>query len=76
MLRITKKNEGVPGVVVHACNPSTKEAEVGGSRVAGQPGLHMETLSQKKIKQAECIFLFLFIFIYLFIVYLFSSARD
>jgi hypothetical protein len=47
-----------PGVVVHTFNPSTWEAEAGGflsSRpawstkwVPGQPGLHRETLSQKK----------------------------
>jgi hypothetical protein len=47
-----------PGVVVHAFNPSTREAEAGGflsSRLAwstkwvpGQPGLHRETLSQTK----------------------------
>jgi hypothetical protein len=48
----------LPGVVAHAFNPSTREAEAGGflsSRpawstewVPGQPGLHRETLSQKK----------------------------
>jgi hypothetical protein len=46
------------GIVVHAFNPSTREAEAGGflsSRpawstkwVPGQPGLYRETLSQKK----------------------------
>jgi hypothetical protein len=46
-----------PGMVVHAFNPSTREAEAGGflgSRpawstkwVPGQPGLYRETLSQK-----------------------------
>jgi hypothetical protein len=34
-------------VVVHAFNPSTWEAEAGGYRVPGQPGLHRETLSRK-----------------------------
>jgi hypothetical protein len=29
--------------MVHACNPSTQELEAG-----GQPGLHSETLTQKK----------------------------
>jgi hypothetical protein len=29
-----------------AYNPSTPEAEVGGLRVRGQPGLHSETMSQ------------------------------
>jgi hypothetical protein len=56
-----------PGVVAHAFNPSTREAEAGGflsSRpawstkwVPGQPGLHRETLSspppQKKNKQTK-----------------------
>jgi hypothetical protein len=58
----------LPGVVAHAFNPSTREAEAGGflsSRPAwstkwipGQPGLYRETLSQKnknknKTKQKE-----------------------
>jgi hypothetical protein len=53
---------GLVGVVAHAFNPSTREAEAGGflsSRpawstewVPGQPGLHRETLSRKnKTKQ-------------------------
>jgi hypothetical protein len=49
------------GVVVHAFNPSTWEAEAGGSLssrpawstewVPGQPGLHRETLSRKNQKK-------------------------
>jgi hypothetical protein len=49
------------GVVVHAFNSSTQEAEAGGSlssrpawsteRVTGQPGLHRETLSRKNKKK-------------------------
>jgi hypothetical protein len=35
------------GMVVYPCNLSTQEAEVGGSRVRGQPGLYSEILSQK-----------------------------
>ena len=52
-----------PGVVVHAFNLSTREAEAGGflsSRptwstkwVPGQPGLYRETLSQKKKKKKK-----------------------
>jgi hypothetical protein len=34
------------GVVVHACNPSTQEAEAGGFPVQGQAGLPSKTLSQ------------------------------
>jgi hypothetical protein len=34
-------------VVVHTYNPSTREAEAGGSQVQDQHGLHSETLSQK-----------------------------
>jgi hypothetical protein len=45
------------GVVVHTCNPSTREAEAGRVRVQGQPGLHIETLSQnlppEKIKRKK-----------------------
>jgi hypothetical protein len=36
-----------PGMAVHACNPSPREAEAGGLRVRGQPGLQRETLPQK-----------------------------
>ncbi len=52
-----------PGVVAHAFNPSTWEAEAGGflsSRpawstkwVPGQPGLHREILSRGKTKQSK-----------------------
>jgi hypothetical protein len=52
-----------PGVAVHAFNPSTQKAERGGflslrpawstERVPGQPGLHRETLSQKKKKRKK-----------------------
>jgi hypothetical protein len=52
-----------PGVVAHAFNPCTQEAEAGGflsSRpawstkwVPGQPGLHRETLSRKTNKQTN-----------------------
>jgi hypothetical protein len=51
----------MPGVVAHAFDPSTREAEAGGflsSRpawstkwVPGQPRLHKEILSRKKTKQ-------------------------
>jgi hypothetical protein len=34
------------GMVVHICNPSTWEAEGGGSWIWGQPGLHSKTESQ------------------------------
>jgi hypothetical protein len=33
------------------CNPSTQEAEVGGSQVQHQPGLHSETLPQERKKK-------------------------
>jgi hypothetical protein len=37
-------------IPLHVCSlhTSTQDAEVGGSRVQGQPGLHIETLSQNK----------------------------
>jgi hypothetical protein len=51
------------GMVVHAFNPSTREAGAGRflsprpawstERVPGQPGLHRETLSQKKKKKKK-----------------------
>jgi hypothetical protein len=40
-----------PDVMAHSCNPSTQEAEARGSQVGDQPGLHSETLSQKKKKR-------------------------
>jgi hypothetical protein len=48
-------------MVVHTCNPSNKEAEIGGSRVPGQPELHSKTLSQKinakqKIGEPSAVF--------------------
>jgi hypothetical protein len=56
-----------PGMVVHAFNPSTREAEAGRflssrpawstKRVPGQPGLHRETLSRKTNKQTNKRFL-------------------
>lgn len=36
------------GVVLHVYNPSTLEAETGGSQVWGWPGLHSETLSENQ----------------------------
>jgi hypothetical protein len=52
------------GVVAHAFNASTREAEAGGFlsseaglvykvSVPGQPGLHRETLSQKKKRKKK-----------------------
>jgi hypothetical protein len=38
----------LPGMMVHACIPSTQGAEGGESQVGGQPGLHMETLSYRR----------------------------
>jgi hypothetical protein len=37
-------------ITLPSCNPSTQEAEAGGSQVQGQPVLHSKTLSQNKIK--------------------------
>jgi hypothetical protein len=44
-----------PRVAVHACNPSTWEAEAEGLCVPGQTGLHSETLSQKIKRDSICI---------------------
>jgi hypothetical protein len=38
-----------PSMVVHAGNSSFQEAESEGCKVQGQPVLHSETLSQKKV---------------------------
>jgi hypothetical protein len=40
-------------VMFDICNPRTQEAKAGGSGVQGQPGLHSETLSQKKPKKPK-----------------------
>jgi hypothetical protein len=40
-----------PGVVVHVCNPSTREAESGGSGVQCQPGFCSQTLPKKERKK-------------------------
>lgn len=37
------KESKEPGVLVHPCSPSTREAEAEGSEVQGHPQLHMET---------------------------------
>jgi hypothetical protein len=37
-----------PGMVAHACNASTQEAEIVQLQVQGQTGLHSETLSANK----------------------------
>jgi hypothetical protein len=42
----------MPGMMLHACNPSTWESEAGFS-VQGQLGLHCETLPQKKKKKTN-----------------------
>jgi hypothetical protein len=47
--------------MVHACNPSTREAEAGGSQVQGQPRLHSKTLflshTQKMIRKSAITYL-------------------
>jgi hypothetical protein len=40
-------------MVVHACNPSTWEAEIEGSQVRGQTGLHDEIILKKRKKKKE-----------------------
>ena len=46
----------VPSVLVHACNPSTWEAETGRSQVQGQPQQLSKTLFQnKKIRRAGVV---------------------
>jgi hypothetical protein len=42
-----------PDVVVHTYNPSIWATEAGRSQVQGQPGLHSETLSEKKEKKVS-----------------------
>ena len=53
-----------PGVVAHACNPSTRKAEAGGSVrvrdqpelqkwVQGEPEVHSKTLCEKKTEKKK-----------------------
>ena len=44
-----------PGLVVHACNPRTWEAETGGSQVQDQSQQLSETLSNLVLKQKNKI---------------------
>ena len=37
-------------MVVHICNPGTKELEAGGLQVGGQPQLHSQTVSRKSVE--------------------------
>jgi hypothetical protein len=41
----TKDSEDGMGMVMHAYNSSTREAEAGGALIPGQPGLHSEILT-------------------------------
>jgi hypothetical protein len=38
---LNKRINEEPGMAATVCNPSTQEAEIGGLRVPGQPGLHL-----------------------------------
>jgi hypothetical protein len=42
-------------MVVHACNPSTWETEIGRLRMGGHSGLHSETLSQETKRKEKRI---------------------
>lgn len=49
-----KSSTEEPGVGAQACNPSTRDAEAGGSlQVQCQPELHRETLSQEDKKKTK-----------------------
>jgi hypothetical protein len=51
--RKRKEESDKTGTVTHICNPNTWEAEAGGWRIQGQPGLHGETLSEGKERRKE-----------------------
>jgi hypothetical protein len=40
-------------MVMHFCNPSTQEAEAGGSWLQSQPEVQSDTLSQQKENERE-----------------------
>jgi hypothetical protein len=50
------------GVVVHACHPSTQEAEARGPQVRCQLGLHSEALPKKMFYLTEKISRFFILF--------------
>lgn len=39
--------------MVHVCNPSTQEAEIGELRVSGYPGLQNDTLRKEERKKGK-----------------------
>jgi hypothetical protein len=45
----------LPGVVVHAFNPSTREAEAGDFWVPGQPGLQSEFQDSQGYTEKPCL---------------------
>jgi hypothetical protein len=53
---MTKKKKSLPklksqrwlGIVLHICNPNTRETEAGGAWVESQPELHGKTLTLKQ----------------------------
>jgi hypothetical protein len=49
------RNLRMPGVVVHAFNPSTWEAEAGGFWVRGQPGLQSEFQDSQNYTEKPCL---------------------
>jgi hypothetical protein len=49
------KNAMWPDMVEHAFNPSTREAEAGGFRVRGQPGLQSELQDSQSYKEKSCL---------------------
>jgi hypothetical protein len=49
-----QKKKAKFGTVVHACKPSTGEAEAGGYQVQGQPEQFDKTLCQNKIMKGWC----------------------
>jgi hypothetical protein len=42
-------------IVVHVCNPSSWEAEVGASQVQGQPGFHSKLKASLDYKSRPCL---------------------
>jgi hypothetical protein len=53
--KLCKERPMMLGMVSHACNPSSREAEAGGLRVQSQHGLHSKTPMSKEQINKNCL---------------------
>jgi hypothetical protein len=63
-------------MVVYICNPSNWRAEVGGSQVQNQPGVHREILSQKTNNNKKRYFFICQVFGYYFMYIVIQCSQQ